>query len=274
MSNRMESGARQEASRGLRAVARVGYASKGVVYCVVGALALMAAFHEGGKLTDLKGAIAQLGAQPFGAALLWAVAAGLACYTLWNVVRAALDPEHHAPRKKALFARIGYALAAVSHGSLAVCAGSRAVGATHANGDTEDTVAKAMTMPFGRIAVVVAGVITIGFGAYQVYLAFKGKPDAPLQTEQMGPRERRMSKAVTRLGMIARGIVFPIIGTSLIVAAARANPDDVENFGEALAKVGSGPLGDILLTVVAAGLFAYGVLQLFAARYVALPARV
>ncbi|OUL20587.1 hypothetical protein BV378_29725, partial [Nostoc sp. RF31YmG] len=55
-------------------LARFGYASKGVVYGIVGLLASQAAFGTGGRTTDTKGALQTLVEQPFGKFLLALVA--------------------------------------------------------------------------------------------------------------------------------------------------------------------------------------------------------
>jgi len=44
-------------------MARLGYAARGLIYFVMGLLALLLAFQKGGKTTDQQGAIATIGAQ-------------------------------------------------------------------------------------------------------------------------------------------------------------------------------------------------------------------
>src|SRR5215210_8596518 len=47
-------------------IARFGFATKGAVYMVVGALATMAAIGMGGETTDTRGALQTIDEQPFG----------------------------------------------------------------------------------------------------------------------------------------------------------------------------------------------------------------
>lgn len=63
-------------------LARLGYASKGILYLVVGVLAGKAALGAG-RVTDTKGALRNLHAQPFGQVLLLVLALGLAGYAIW-----------------------------------------------------------------------------------------------------------------------------------------------------------------------------------------------
>ena len=77
-------------------LARFGYATRGLIYFVIGFLTILLAFGYGGKTTDQQGAIATIGKQPFGRLLLWLVLIGLVCYSLWGLIRAILNPLHEA----------------------------------------------------------------------------------------------------------------------------------------------------------------------------------
>src|SRR5215212_9069908 len=67
-------------------IARFGYATKGVVYIVVGALATLAAFGLGGETTDVRGALREIESKPFGKIALATIAFGLIGYVLWRWV--------------------------------------------------------------------------------------------------------------------------------------------------------------------------------------------
>jgi hypothetical protein len=263
---------RQESSRAMLLAARVGYAAKGLVYSIVGVLSLLYAFGEGGQLTDGKGAVERLGAQPLGNVLLWVTAVGLACYALWTAVRATLNPERHRNDVKGVAQRLGLAFSTLTHGALAVYAGQAAYGTARssANG-TETWAARALSLPFGQLVLGVAGAIGIAFGLYQLYRAAKDKPEGKLATRELSPRQERVYRALGRLGQLARGLVFPVIGMSLVIAAVRARPSEASNMGEALGELARAPLGDLVLVVVAVGLFAYGLYQAVLARHAELP---
>src|SRR3954464_11016527 len=88
------------ASPAIAALARAGYAAKGVVYILVGGLALLAAVGSRlpfdapeGATTGPRGALHGLVEQPYGKFILVAVAIGLAGYAVWCFVRAVLDPQ-------------------------------------------------------------------------------------------------------------------------------------------------------------------------------------
>src|SRR5689334_15420365 len=94
----------------LRKLARAGHAAKGVVYLLVGGLAVQAALGFGGETTDPKGAIRNLAGLPGGKVLLPLLAIGLAAYAVWRVLQAALDPDGKGKSAKGIAARIGYAV--------------------------------------------------------------------------------------------------------------------------------------------------------------------
>lgn len=70
----------------IEALARLGFASKAVIYATVGSLAAAAALNRGGAITDRHGALRVLLTQPFGNTLLLVVAIGLFGYALWRVL--------------------------------------------------------------------------------------------------------------------------------------------------------------------------------------------
>jgi hypothetical protein len=58
-------------------MARLGYGARGIVYCLVGGLALLAAFGSGGQTGGSRSALQSLLSQPFGKAWLVLIASGL-----------------------------------------------------------------------------------------------------------------------------------------------------------------------------------------------------
>src|SRR5689334_18720456 len=103
-------------------LARFGYATKGAVYILIGALAVLTALSVGGQVTDTRGAFRAIYAQPLGIALLGAVALGLAAYAVWRVTQAVVDAEGKGSDLKGIAIRIGYASSGLIHAGLAVSA--------------------------------------------------------------------------------------------------------------------------------------------------------
>src|SRR4051794_41808151 len=65
-------------------LARAGIATRGVIYAVIGVLAIKLAFGSGGKTTNQQGAFAEIARQPFGKALLIFIAIGVGRHADWG----------------------------------------------------------------------------------------------------------------------------------------------------------------------------------------------
>lgn len=255
-------------------LARAGYAAKGVVYGLIGVLALMAAFGEGGQVGGGQQAIQTIGSQPFGQFLLVVTGIGLAGYSIWRFVQAALDPEHAGTDAKGVAKRLGYTGSGLIYGALAILALQMGIGSGGGGGGSQQTyVAKVLSEPFGQLIVGAIGVFVIGAGIYQLYKAYTAKFVRDLKTNEMSATERTWAERLGRLGYAARGVVLPIIGYFVLKAAITYQPGQAKGVGGALATLASQPFGTFLLIVVAAGLVAYGAFQLVQAKYRRIPSQ-
>ncbi|OUL26479.1 hypothetical protein BV372_26770 [Nostoc sp. T09] len=250
-------------------LARFGYASKGVVYGIVGLLAAQAAFGTGGRTTDTKGALQTLVEQPFGKFLLALVAIGLIGYVIWRFVQAIKDPENKGKDAKGLAQRVGYAINGVLYGSLAYSAVQIVLGSGGSgnSNSTQDWTAHLLSQPFGQWLVGTLGALIIGLGFYQFYKAYSAKFRRKLNLTELSNTERKWVMAICRFGLLARGIVFCIIGWFFIQAATQYNAQAAGGLDEALQALAQQPYGPWLLGFVALGLVAYGIYMVIKARY-------
>ena len=252
--------------------ARLGYACKGVIYALVGALAAMSALGRGGQTTGTRGAMGHILNQPLGVVLLFVIALGLACYALWQFIRAVEDPENEGSDGKAIAKRIGIFVSGIVHAMLVVFAAHLLLGTPgHARGGDDANAqgwsATVMSYPMGRVALGLIGAGIAAYGLYQLYRSYVAKLDKQLALERLGATARRVVIWVSRFGQAARGVVFGTIGAFLILAALHYNASKARGIGGALAALRDQPFGPWLLCAVALGLVAYGVYQLVKARY-------
>lgn len=243
-------------------LARLGYAAKGLVYLIIGGLALQVAFGTGGKTTDSRGALYEIVTQPFGQILLGVVAVGLFAYALWRLVAAAKNPEN-----KGAVARIGYVVSSLAHVALGIAAVQIIVGSGGGGTSKQGWTAQLMAQPFGRWLVGILGLLVIGFGLYQFYVAYKAKFKEHLSLAQMGSTASTWAERSGRLGYAARGVVYAIIGGFLIQAALQYDPNEAGGLTKALNTLAQQPYGPWLLGIVALGLFAFGLFCLVEGRY-------
>lgn len=252
-------------------LARAGYAAKGVVYCVVGLLALLAAFGSGdGETTGSRGALHKILTQPFGVVLVSLLAVGLAGYALWCFLQAIIDPDRAGKDAKGAAKRVGKFFKGLVHSALVVAAVGMVTG-RESGGDGESNIdrwtAKLMAMPWGVWLVGIVGASVLGYGVWQLIRAWRVNLDKMLSLGELPPETRRPVVNVSRFGIGARGVVFGVIGLGLILAAWHANPSEAKGVGESLRWVAQQPYGPWLLAVVAAGLMAYGFYEFVRAGY-------
>jgi len=250
-------------------LARFGYAAKGAVYCVIGVLAVMAAFGAGGGLTDSRGAMQTILAQSFGKVLLGIVAVGLIGYALWRFVQAGIDAENKGTSAKGIAVRIGYAISGLIHCGLALTAAKLVFGAGGEGGGngSQDWTAQVLAQDYGRWLVGAVGAIIVGVGVSQFYKAYSAKFRDKLNGGEMSAAEQRWATRSGKLGFAARGLVFVLIGFFIVQAAWTYDASKVQGVGGALAALAGGPSGWLVLFIVATGLVAYGVFMFVQARY-------
>ncbi len=173
-------GRQAAASPLMETLMRLGYGVRGLVYIVIGILALQVALGDGGTLADPQGAVVALGQTPLGGIVLYGILVGLIGYALWGLVRALFDPLHKGSDAKGIAARIGYAVSGISYFLLAVATFGLITGQTAAarNGaqtaQTQQTTASILSQSWGPWVVGIAGLLIIALGVIQVIQGVRG----------------------------------------------------------------------------------------------------
>ena len=255
--------------RWVEAVARVGYAARGVVYVFVGALAARSALGASGRIPGAKDALRTMAGQPFGKLLLVFVAGGLASYATWRFVQAFLDPEDNGVRPRGLALRALFALIGLVYASLAIAGAGAILGwrATSGEQDTRDWTATLLAQPAGPWLVGLAGGALLAVAAAQFAQASGGRFCRGFPLWSMAPAERRWILRMGWVGLTARGIAFGISGVFVLQAAWHANPAEARGLGGALDALKQHASGAATLGAVAAGLVAFGFFSVVKARY-------
>jgi hypothetical protein len=248
-------------------LARLGYVAKGVVYVVIGFLALREALGAGGRATDPSGAIHSIGTQPFGAIMLALLAAGLACYALWKLVQGVMDPDGKGSDAHGLVRRIAYVGSGAIYGFLAYTAAQSILGAEDTSEDAVAASAMAFQPPLGPILVGLVGAIVVSVGLYQLYAAYEANFRDDLRLDRMGDAEKRWVIYAGRVGTAARAIAIGVAGVFLLLAVYQSDPSETRGLGAALETVQDQPLGSYMLGAIAFGLLVYGAFMFAIARY-------
>ncbi len=258
-------------SRWMVMLARLGYAIKGVVYIIIGFLAVQLAAGVGGKTTDQKGALLTISALPFGKFLLVIMVIGLFAFAIWCLIQAIFDTEAKGKQAKGILARVGYAIvgiayAALAYGAFLLLMGSGSAGKSSTT-NTQDWTATLLKQPFGVALVVIVGLVILGVAVYLNSTAYTGTFQNRLSLSSLSAQMKRLVVGLGRFGYAALGVVFTIIGIFMIVAAAQHNPNDAKGLDSALQELTRQPFGQLLLGIVALGLIAYGIYSFVEARY-------
>ena len=252
----------------IETMARFGYAAKGVVYGLVGVLALQAAFGAGGSTEGSRGVIQTIAGGTFGQIALVVIGLGLLGYVVWRFVQAIKDPDNKGTDAEGIVKRVGYAVSGLTYAALAFMAFRIVLGGGGGGGSARQTwTAKLMAQPFGQILVGLVGAIIIGVGLYHFYRAYKANFMKDYKGAEMSATEKTWAERLGRFGLAARGVTFGLIGWFFIQAALQAQPSEAQGLNAALdtlARQGHGPW---LLAIVALGFVAYGIYCFSRARY-------
>jgi len=237
------------------AIARAGYAARGLVYLLVGGLALLSASGRHGGKSDQKDAFESLLAAPAGAVLLAVLAGGLICFAIWRSIQAVLDTDGHGKDGKGLIIRGGFLCGAVTQVAMAIAALRIESGeASHEDG-TRHWSAWLLSEPLGRwmLAIVAAGIF--GAGVAHAARAIRRTYEKWLG---VNPDTMKKLRWLFQFGLLARGLVFCMIGSFLAYAAWTYDHTRAGGLAAVFDKVRSQPFGLMMLALLAGGLFAFG----------------
>ncbi|PZO71609.1 MAG: DUF1206 domain-containing protein [Pelagerythrobacter marensis] len=242
---------------------RLGYAARGLVYTLLGYLALTTASAASAGQSAAFDFIQNV---PFGRPILYATALGLLAYGVYRLLDALSNIERHEQDAEGLAARLGAAASGVAHFVLAWTAWQFANGTVQrAAGDTGGAEA-ASTLLDWDMGALLLGIVGLGLfaaAAKQAYDAVMAgfmkhiSPSAPSLIEPLG-----------RAGHAARAVVFAVIGWSVVKSAWFVKAEGVRGLGGAIAALRE--MG-WLYTLVAVGLILFGIFSLISARYRTIP---
>ena len=171
------------------------------------------------------------------------------------------DPQGLAKRAANLGEGCLYAALAVT--AITILAGSSGGGSQ----EEDRATAVVLDWPLGRWLVGLAGAAAIGAGIFNAFRALSGSFREELREEAMHGLARPWYIAFGVIGLLARAVVFGMIGFFLLRAAWQYDPDEAVGLDEALQKLAGESYGAFLLGAVALGLAAYGLFCLVQARY-------
>jgi len=257
----------EEASdtKALDVVARSGFAVMALLHVIVGAIAVAIAFGQPGQ-AEATGAIEQLGANPWGPAVLWACVLACTGLALWQLSEATLRARH-LPRKERLGKLISSGFLFLAYGSVGLSFAGFAVGMGGDSGDTTRDFSTALVeAPFGVVLLVAIGLTVMGVGVYFVVKGVRrGFKEELFRFD--GTRRGTLIDAFGVAGHVAKGVALNLAGLLFVIAAGKQSPEESTGLDGSLKALRDHPFGPYLLVAIGAGFICYGIFALVRARF-------
>jgi len=266
--NTRYAGRRAANSAAMRFLARAGLAARGVMYVIIGWIAVEVAFGRSRQQADRTGALHSASSTPVGGVLLWLLAIGFFGMALWGLSEALYGSPGTSGRK--ISQRLTALARAVIYGVIAYGILKYALGeGGPQSSDTQsvDFTATLLRHPGGQALVVVIGLAFAGGGLCLAYEAWREKFRRDLDFGRVRAPARRVVECLGRYGGIARGVVFVTVGVFLVVAAVDARPQQAKGLDSSLRALAATPLGPWLLVLVAIGLIMFGLFSCCEAKW-------
>ncbi len=249
---------RTDPSGALTILTRLGFASRGVLYSVIGFLLLRT-----GRTEDPTGALAAV-AEGGGRILLYLIVAGFIAYGLWRLSDAAFNIERHEDGKKGMAERAGALASGLIHLFLAwqavrLLQHSGGAGSGGGGGGAQEGAQTALSLPGGQLMLALAGLVLLIVGVIQLKNAWQAEFLKHLDPQVAHQPWVRWSG---QGGYAARGVVFLISGAFLVGAGFKAKANEAGGMEEALTWL-IAPWD----AVVAVGFILFGLYSFIEARY-------
>jgi hypothetical protein len=249
--------------------ARLGYVARGAVYISIGLIALLAVAGLTPRAQGALGALEAWGQWPPGIALLWLIGLGLYGFAGWRALQAVFDADRQGRTPKAWASRVGQAVSGLLYGSLAISVFGLldAIEDLHEIDDQAKTrafVTDALTWPWGEALVIGIGLLILAAGLGNVVRAFIDHFGRGLKCD---PRTAAWAGTLARVGYFGRGVAMLPAGAFMLAAGWHARASEAKSLGDALQTLHAQPAGDLVLSLIAAGLVAFGAFGFVEAWY-------
>lgn len=249
---------------------RAGFGARALTYGLIGGVSLALAFGAGRApvAPNQQGALALVARAPLGRIVVCAIAIGLLAYAVWKLGQGLFGRGPEGGGGVGIKDRVANAGGGIAYLVFFAVAINVLVGTdSSGSNDPRDTAAGILGWPAGPELVAIAGITLLLISIYQISDGLKAKFVRDNKTEGMGVEEREVFLALGRIGLVARALVFALIGYFLLRTAVGYDAAKAVGVDGALYRVYSEPYGPWLMGTVAAGLLIFSAFSLFEARH-------
>jgi hypothetical protein len=248
----------------------LGYLAKGVIYSLMGILALRVGLGlRGGRITDPSGVLVSLLRQPFGRIMLMAVGIGILGYSAYYIFEALADTRRRGGGTRGWSSRVLTLIKAAAYGTIGVQALRLTFFDDRPRDGTEQGARLLLQMPAGKWLLAAIGIGVAIYGIAQLEMVWRGNADDDIDVSRVR-REAAWLLPLGRFGTAARGVILMVMGWTLASAGVFARAAFAEGYREVLATIAT--IDPWALSAMGAGLLSFGVYQLGHARYARLSA--
>jgi len=236
---------------------RFGLLVRGILYALVGAVAIVALIGAG-ESVDLQGSLVLVLGNELRLPIAIVAAGGLFGYALWGVVRAFADPLERGGNWHGIISRAGFLWSAIAYGGLGLFAIQFAFGGSRGGAG----------LPFGVhnfIGPQLAPWVLPTFGAVVLVTGIGQFMDAwfaPFRTDFLpqlkNPRLWSVWVWTGRLGLFGRGVAFSVIGILMVLGGFNGDLRFDYGLTRVFAVLLGLPAGAAVLIIVALGFVALG----------------
>lgn len=247
----------------------LGYAAKGIIYFLIGMLAIEAAILPERKAAGTYNALKHLSVQPLGTIILSLLGIALFGYVLRRLLQAIFYPGHDCGFSfTSVLQRTGYVMSSLSYAGVAYSAISIVLHLGKYNDHIQEWVEQLFNHVIaGEVIVFIAGVGVTGVGLGYLYGAYTGSYISQFASPTIDGRLEYFAKWLGKIGIAARGIAFVITGICLMLASVFSDSDLAGGLQKAFRLLAKQPCGWLWLGLIGSGFIAYGVYMFVAARY-------
>ena len=237
----------------LETLARIGFAARGIVYLLLGYLALSSGRSQG--TTDV---FQRLQQAPAGTAVLLVVALGLLGYGVFRVYSGLVDLDGKGGDAGGKFQRAGQVASGLGHFVLSFLALRLALGSGGSGGGGRSATQVIGDLPAGTLLLYLIGALVIVAGLGNLLEAYKAN-----FRRMLDQRAPNWTHWTGRAGYAARGFVFLLVGWQVLGIAAGSSQGQ-PGTESALSDISG---REWLFAAVALGLAMFGLFSLIMARF-------
>jgi Domain of Unknown Function (DUF1206) len=255
----------------LRIGARVGLASRAVIYLMLGVLAsLIIADRRPPAQASGSGALAEIAKQPVGPFLVGLLSAGLLCYGLWRLAQAVAGIEPAARDDPSVWKRVGWVAIAVVYFALFAEALSILMGDGASGGPANHPQSGAATVLSWPGGPLILGLVGAGLAVGGVALGLWGTVHnywKTLDEHRAFPWVRPATRVTGVVGNLSRAALLALVASYTLLAAVDDSPSREKSLDQSLEAVVHSPAGPWWIALVATGLVGFAIYSVFEAMY-------